>query len=228
MAIFTGKSSGRCGHEEVGGGDGGDAAADAVGLGLFGPAELVNGQHHLEPQVPDRCDDALVAAGKGIEGAGEEGDFSAGLEMEAAVGQLLLLDKAVDAAQGGGAVIEGQVAAAVLPHEEEDLLSGQGEGPALLVTAEDLGAEHAVPQHPQRLLAHAAAGGGQSLCEHAQQPLPAGAEHLVRLREALAVGLVVLIKDAHRIQHRAARRLLELASAPCRSWRLSSSCSGGR
>ncbi len=43
------------------------------GLGLLGPGELVDGQVHLQPQVPDLLDDALVAQGEGVEGAGEEG-----------------------------------------------------------------------------------------------------------------------------------------------------------
>ena len=43
------------------------------GLRLLGPGELVDGQIHLHPQVPDLLDDALVAQGEGVEGAGKEG-----------------------------------------------------------------------------------------------------------------------------------------------------------
>ena len=42
------------------------------GLGLFGPGELVDGEIHLHPQVPDLLDDALVAQGEGVEGAGKK------------------------------------------------------------------------------------------------------------------------------------------------------------
>ena len=181
-------------------GDGGDAPADAVGLGLFGPGELVDGQHHLIAHVPDGLDDALVGQGEGVEGPGEKGHPLALLEPEAAVEQLLPGDELVDPPQHGAAVVEGQLVPRLLGDEGQQLFQGQQEGPALLVAAQELGAEHGPAQHEHGLLAHLAAEARQPLQQHPQQPFPAVPVDLVLLREPDPVGVVGLVHDAHGIQ----------------------------
>ena len=52
-----------------------DLPADHVGLGLFGPGELVHRQIHLEAHLPNGVGDALVGQGEGVKGAGEKGDL---------------------------------------------------------------------------------------------------------------------------------------------------------
>ena len=188
--------------ELVGHGQAGDAAADPVGLGLFRPGELVNGQHHLVAQVPDGPDDALVGEGEGVEGAGEEGHRPGLVKAEAPVEDLLLGDEAVQPPQHVGPVVEGQLVPRLLAGERQDLLQCQQEGPALLMAAQGGGGEHPPPQNEHGLLAHLLPEARQALEQHPQQPLPAAAVDGVVLREAGAVGVVGLVHDPHRVQHR--------------------------
>src|SRR5699024_5213885 len=92
--------------ELVGHGDGRQVAAETVGLGLLAAGELVDGQHHLIPQVQDSLGDALVGEGEGVEGSGEEGDGPGLLKVEAAVEELLLRKEAAHPPQKGAAVVE--------------------------------------------------------------------------------------------------------------------------
>ena len=55
-------------------------------------------------------------------------------------------------------------------------------------------------QDEQRLLAHLRPETRQPLEQHPQQPLPAAAVGRVLLRETGAVGVVLLIDHAHRVQ----------------------------
>ena len=119
-------------------GDGGDAAADAVGLGLLRPGELVNSQHDLIAQIPDGLDNALMGEGEGVEGAGEEGHGPGRVEVETAVENLLLGEETVDPPQHSRPVVEGQLRALVLPDEGQQLFQRQQEGPPLLMAAQDL------------------------------------------------------------------------------------------
>ncbi|CAN4002819.1 DUF4406 domain-containing protein, partial [Dysosmobacter welbionis] len=66
------------------------------GLRLLGPGELVDGQIHLHPQIPDLLDDALVAQGEGVEGAGKEGGPCRHVEGEVSAFNLIGDDEAVD------------------------------------------------------------------------------------------------------------------------------------
>ena len=122
--------------EHVGHGHGGDAPAQAVGLGLFGPGELVNGQQDLEALVADGPDDALVGQGEGVEGAGEEGQRPGRAEVEALPEQLLLRHEAVELAQHGGAVVECQPVVRLLVVGGQQLALRQHKGAALLVVAQ--------------------------------------------------------------------------------------------
>ena len=183
-------------------GQAGDPAADPVGLGLLRPGELVDGQHDLIAQVPDGLDDALVGEGEGVEGAGEEGHGPGTLEAEAPVEDLLLGDEAVQPPQHIRPVVEGQLVPRVLGDEGQDLFQRQQEGPALLVAAQGGGREHPPAQDEHGLLPDLLPEAGQPLQQHPQQPLPAAAVDAVLLREAGAVGVVGLVHDAHRVQHR--------------------------
>ena len=179
-----------------------DTPADAVGLGLFGPGKFVDRQHDLIAQIPDRPDDALVGQREGVEGAREEGDGPGLLKAEAAVEDLLFRDKAVEPPQHGSTVIEGQFAALVLPDKGQYLLQRQQERPALFMPAQRIRSEHPAAQDIEGLLPHLAAEARQPLEQHPQQPLPALAVYLVLLREPGPVGVVLLIHNAHRVQHR--------------------------
>ena len=127
--------------EHVGYGHGGDAPAQAVGLGLFGPGELVNGQQDLEALVADGPDDALVGQGEGVEGTGEKGHGAGRAEVKALVEQALLGDEAVELAQHGGPVVERQALAGEFVLGGEQLALGEHKGAALFVAAQLSGAE---------------------------------------------------------------------------------------
>ena len=182
-------------------GHGHDAAADAVGLGALGPGEFVDGQQHLEAQVADGPDDALVGQGEGVERAGEEGHGPGRAEVEPAVEQPLLGDEAVQLAQHEGPVVERQLPVGGLVMGGQQLPLRQQEGAALLVAAQLLRAEHMAAQHEHGLLAGGVVDAAQAAHQHTQQPLTAAAVGFVRLREAGAVDVVLLIDDAHRVQH---------------------------
>ena len=138
--------------EHVRHGHGGDAPPQAVGLGLFRPGELVDGQQHLIAQIADGLDDALVGQGEGVEGAGEEGHRAGFAEVESPVEQPLLGEEAVQLAQHGGTVVEGQSLAGELVLRRQQLALGKHEGAALFVASQLAGAEHPPSQHVQRLL----------------------------------------------------------------------------
>ena len=187
--------------EHVGHGHGGDAPAQAVGLGLFGPGELVNGQQDLEALVADGPDDALVGQGEGVEGAGEEGHGAGRTEVKALVEQALLGDEAVELAQHGGPVVERQALAGEFVLGGEQLALGEHKGAALFVAAQLSGAEDPAAQHEQGLLPGGAVNAAEAPHQQAQQPFTAAAVGVVRLREAGAIGIVRLIDDTHGIQH---------------------------
>ena len=86
--------------------------------------------------------------------------------------------------------------------EREDLARGEREGAALLVPAEDLRAEHPPPQHKHGFVARLVVDPGEALHQHAEQALAPRAVGLVRLGKARAVGGVLLVDDAHRVEHR--------------------------
>ena len=166
---------------------------DERGLGLLGPGELVHRQIHLEPQVPDGLDDALMAEGEGIEGAGEEGGLLRGLKLEGSALDLVEDDEAVDMGQRRGGVEEGQLLLRLFADEEQQLFADQGEEGGLLLIAQGLGGEQAA-QDVEGLLPHRLPPVRQSLEEESRHPPPAGA---ALLAEASGVDGVVLQHGPH-------------------------------
>ena len=167
------------------------------GLGLLGPGELVHCQIDLHPQVPDGLDDALVAEGEGVEGAGEEGRAGGSAEGECPALDLIGDDEAVDVGEGRGGVEKAQLLLRLLAQQEEDLLGHQGEEGGLVRPGEDLGAENPFSQDLQGLLPDALAVGGQALQQQACQPLPAPLQDLLRLPEPPGIDAVMLQHGAH-------------------------------
>ena len=182
-------------------GHGYDAAADAVGLGALGPGKFVDGQQHLEAQVADGPDDALVGQGEGVKRAGEEGHGPRWAEVEPAVEQPLLGEEAVQLAQHERPVVERQLPVGGLVVGGQQLPLRQQKGAALLVAAQLVRAEHVAAQHEHSLLAGGVVDAAQAAHQHTQQPLTAAAVGLVRLRETGAVDIVLLVDHAHRVQH---------------------------
>jgi len=93
-----------------------------------------------------------VGQGEGVEGAGEEGHRAEFAEVEAPVEQPLLREEAVQLAQHGGTVVEGQSLAGELVLRRQQLALGEHEGAALFVASQLAGAKHPPSQHVQRLL----------------------------------------------------------------------------
>ena len=163
-----------------------DLPPDEMGLGLFGPGELVHGQIDLEPQVPDGLDDALVGQGEGVEGAGEEGDLSGGREGEGPVVQPMQGDEPVDVGQGGGPIEKGQAALVRrLQNEEQQLAIAQGKQAALLPQGQLPRLEQQLADDQQGLLPHGFPVVGKALEEQPQQLLPPVLKGGVGLGEAL-------------------------------------------
>ena len=175
--------------------------ADQVGLGLFGPGKLVHSQIDLKAQVADGVDNALVGEGKGVEGAGEEGDLPGRLKGEGAVVQPPQGDEAVDVGQGCGPVEEGEpVLSGRFLNEEQQLPVAQGKQPGLFLHVQLGGAEEKLADDQQGLLAHRLPVVGQTLEQQPQQLLAPGFIGGGVLGKALPVGGVVLEQHAHRVQ----------------------------
>ena len=163
-----------------------DLPPDEMGLGLFGPGELVHRQIDLKAQVPDGLDDALVGQGEGVEGAGEEGDLSGRLEGEWAMVQPVQGDEPVDVGQGGGPIEEGQAALVRrLQNEKQQLAVAQGEQAALLPQGQLPGLEQQLADDQQGLLPHRLPVVSQALEKQTQQLLPPVLKGGVGLGEAL-------------------------------------------
>ena len=112
---------------------GGDPPPQPVGLCFLRPRELVDGEHHLEAQIPYGVDDALVGQGEGVEGAGEERHRARLPEVEAPVEQPLFREEPVQLPQHEGAVIERQPLAGELVLCRQQLPLGEHKGAVLLV-----------------------------------------------------------------------------------------------
>ena len=143
-----------------------------------------------------------MGQGEGIEGAGEKGDGPGLLKGEPPVEQALLRHKAVHPPQHGRPIVEGQGILGLLIAGLQQLLLRQQKGLALFMLAQAAGAEHPAAQDEHSLLPGAAVAAGQTLHQHAQQPLPAAAVGLRLLREPGPVGVVFLINHAHGVQGR--------------------------
>ena len=181
---------------------GGNAPPDAVGLGALGPRELIDGQQYLEAPIPDGSDNGLVGQGEGIEGTGEKGDGPWRFKGKAAP-QPLGRQKAVQPPQHGCPIVEGQCIPVLLTAGGQQLPCRQGEGPALLAVAELCRTEYPLSQHQHGLLPGLSVDARQSPHQHPQQPVPAAQARLLRLlRESLVIDVVLLIDDAHGVQHR--------------------------
>ena len=171
---------------------GGNLPPDAVGLGALRPGEFVNGQQHLKPLVPDGPDDSLVGQGKGIEGPREEGQGPGGLKGYLPAQQLLLHQEAVELAQHGRPVVEGQSVFVRRLAQGQNPPHGKLQGPAFLPSSQSRGAEHPPSQQIHGLLAGAGVDARSALHQHSQQPPGPAPVHALALRETIPVGGIVL------------------------------------
>ena len=181
----------------IGHGHADDLPPHQRGLGLFGPGELVDGQKDLEAQVPDLLDDALVAQGEGVKGAGEEGGFFRHVELEGAAFNAVGDDEAVDVTQGGGGIEEGQLLLRLLVDQEQDFLGHQGKQGGLVLIGQHLRGKQTLAQNPQGLLPHGLAIRGKTLQQEARHPAAPSLQHRFLLAEALGVDGVMLQHGAH-------------------------------
>lgn len=152
-------------------GHGDDLPPHQGGLGLFGPRELVHSQVHFKPQIPDLLDDALVAQGEGVEGPRENATPLRCGKTEGAAFDMMGDDEAVDVAQGGGGVEEGQLLFGLFVDEEKHLLGQQGEKLRLILVVQGAGGEQPFAQDAEGLLPHGVPIGGKALEQQSRHPL---------------------------------------------------------
>ena len=184
----------------VGHGHAHQLTADETGLCLLGPGEFVDGQIHLEAQVTDGLHDALVGQGEGVEGAGEEGCLLRHGEPEGAVLDVVEYDEAVQMAQSGGGVEEGELLLPAAAQQAHDLLGAEGEQGGLVLIAEDGRGEQTLAQNPQGTLLYRTAGCGQTLHQQACQTAAALLQRIGALAEACGVVRIGLQHGANGVQ----------------------------
>ena len=184
-----------------------DLAAHQMGLGVFGPAELVNGQVHLVAHVPNGPHNALVGQGKRVERAGEEGHLVPDAHGQAAVLHMVVGDEAADVAQRRGPVIQTKDGGLVFIQEEQQLLEAQAEQAVFLLLAQP-GAGEQLAQQLQSLLPHRDPVAGQPAQQAAQQPVGPAAVFLRRLGKLAGVYAVIFQNDGQRVQRTAHNALV--------------------
>ena len=106
-------------------------------------------------------------------------------------------DEAVDVAQGGGGVEEGQLLFGLFVDEEKHLLGQQGEKLRLILVVQGAGGEQSFAQDAEGLLPHGVPIGGKALEQQSRHPLAPGGKGGFIFVEAAAVDSVVFQHGPH-------------------------------
>ena len=173
---------------------------DQMGLGFFRPGELIDREVNLEAQIPDCPHNPLMGEGEGVEGPGEEGDLIPVLKAERAVIDPLQRDEPVDMRESRRPVEEGELPAAVLFREKEELFAAQGENTGFLLVGKPFRAEDHFADDRKRLLPDLRAVIGQPVEQHSEQPAAAAFKGAVRLEKPPRIDRAAFEQDPDGMQ----------------------------